>query len=219
MTILELLGVLRRRGWIILVLAALCAGSAFVFSRLQIPIYEATARVLVKPSRTDFGLTQSAKTLLRSYTEWMRTRDNAQRVIDELKLNTTSGSLLGNVQIASDDSNFTIQIDARSTDGEEAKTIARMWAQLLEEWRNSENATIRQDDRVTAELLEVTDYSQFRPQTSINVLAGAILGALLGGLILFVLEYLEAGLLRSRLDVERTLGLTVLAAVPVIERK
>lgn len=214
MSVLDLFTILRRRGWIIAMLAILCAASAWIFSELQTPIYEATARVLIKVSRSDLGLTQSAKTLLRSYTEWMKTRDNAQEVITQLQLTTVPDELLSRVQIDPDESNFTVQIDARSTDGEEAKNIARTWALLLQSWRDSENASIRQDDRVYAELLDVSDYSQYRPQTRINVLAGAILGALLGGLIIFVLEYLEAGLLRSRQDVERALGLTVLGAVP-----
>lgn len=219
MSMPEVLTILRRRGWIILVLAGLCAASAWVFSELQIPIYTATARVLIKPSRPDFGLTTAAKTVLRSYTEWMKTRANAQEVIAQLKLNAVPDELLGRVQIDPDESNFTVQIDARSPDGEEARSIARTWALLLQAWRDSENASIRQDDRVYAELLDVSDYAQYRPQTRINILAGAILGVLLGGLVIFVLEYLEAGLLRSRLDVERALGLAVLGAVPAAERK
>jgi hypothetical protein len=49
------------------------------------------------------------------------------------------------------------------------------------------------------------------------VAAGAILGALLGGIIVFVLEWVESGVLRSSADVERFLGLTVIGAIPLVE--
>jgi capsular polysaccharide biosynthesis protein len=51
----------------------------------------------------------------------------------------------------------------------------------------------------------------------VNVLAGAVLGGLLGGVIIFVLEYIESGVVRSPQDVERVLGLSVLGAIPVLE--
>jgi capsular polysaccharide biosynthesis protein len=61
-------------------------------------------------------------------------------------------------------------------------------------------------------------YSKFRPQTTINTAAGGILGLLLGALIVAVLEWLEAGVVRTPADVERKLGLPVLGMIPSTER-
>ena len=47
------------------------------------------------------------------------------------------------------------------------------------------------------------EYALYRPNTRVNTLAGAILGLLLGGLIVFFVEYREAGVIRSPEDVER----------------
>ncbi len=217
MSLIELLAILRRRGWLILLLAALTAVSAFVFSQVQTPVYEATARILVQPARPDLGLTQSAKTVLRSYVEWMKTRQNAQRVIDTLKLDVSAEQLLGNVVIASDDSNFIIQVDVRHQAGDLGNDIARTWSDLFVQWRNEENDALRREDRVTALLLDQPTYSLYRPQTAINTLAGGILGGLIGGALIFVLEYLEANIIRSRQDAERALGLSVLAAIPALD--
>lgn len=217
MTLLDLFVVLRRRGWIILLAALLTAGSAFVFSRLQTPVYESTVRLLVQPARPDLGLTQSAKTVLRSYVEWLKTRQNAQRVIDTLQLDRTDESLLGDVTIASEDENFVIQVDVRNQNGDLANDIARTWADLFVQWRNVENENLRREDRVTALMLDAPRYTLYRPQTTVNVLAGGILGLLLGGLVVFVLEYLEANIIRTRLDAERALGLNVLGVVPAVE--
>ena len=42
-------------GWIILLAMILTAGSAYVFSKLQTPIYRAEQKILIKPSRPDLG--------------------------------------------------------------------------------------------------------------------------------------------------------------------
>jgi capsular polysaccharide biosynthesis protein len=200
-----------------LLLAALAAVSAFVFSRLQTPIYESSIYLLVKPSRTDLGLTQSAKTLLRSYVAWLDTNTNAQRVINTLQIDREAEALRGDATITSDDSRFIIQIDVRNEDQRLANQIAETWATLFVDWRNTENAKVRREDWVEAEILDAPVLALDRPQTAINTAAGGILGILLGGVIIFVLEYLEAGVIRSRQDVERALGLAVMGAIPVMD--
>ena len=123
------------------------------------------------------------------------------------------GDLLGNVTIASDDSRFVIQIDVRDTNGDVANNIAAAWANELVTWRNDQNAKVNITDKVDAVIVDPPQYSLYRPTTKINVLAGAILGLLLGGLIVFVVEYLDAGVIRSSDDVDR-LNLSVLGAIP-----
>jgi len=214
MPITEYFHILRRRGWIIILLAVLAAGSAYVFSRVQTKVYRATIVVLIKPSRSDLGLTQSAKTLLRSYVAWLNTRDNAQQVIDTLHLDQTPEALKGNVNIASDDSQFTIQIDVKDQNQKTAGEVAFQWADLLRKWRESENTNAQRQDWVSAEVLDTPLVSLYTPQTKVNVLAGAILGMLLGGILIFAMEYSEAGILRSPQDVERGLSLSVIGAIP-----
>lgn len=217
MPITEYFHILRRRWWIILLMVILCAASAFVFSLLQTEIWKATVYVLIVPSRTDLGLTTSAKTMLRSYVAWLDTRDNAQSVIDKLKLDYRADVLKGEVTIASDDSRFVIQIDVKDENQQIAGDVAREWAILLQQWRNDQNAKAQRADWVDAEVLGAPEISLDRPQKKTNTLAGGILGVLLGGVIIFVLEYLEAGILRSPQDVERALALSVLGAIPPAE--
>ncbi|MBI4769848.1 MAG: hypothetical protein HY784_05385 [Chloroflexi bacterium] len=214
MPLSEYFHILRRRGWILLLLAALTAASAFVFSKLQTPVYESTIYLLVQPARTDFGLTQSAKTLLRSYVAWMNTDNNAQKVIDTLQPDMLPEALRGKVTTASDDSRFGIQVDVKNENGELANDIAQKWADLFVQWRKDQNTDQRKEDRVDALILDAPRYKLDKPQTRVNVMAGAILGLLLGGVVIFGLEYAQAGILRSRQDVERSLELAVLGAIP-----
>ncbi len=217
MALIDYWRILHRRGWIILLLAALTAASAFVFSTLQTKIYKSTIEVGILPSRPDQGLTQSAKTLLRLYVSVIHTEKYAQKVIDEKKMDRTAGDLLSDVSIASDDSRFVIQIDVKDSDPAEANDIAQKWADFFIQWRNDQNATARLEDRVDAFVLDPASDTLDHPKRSINTLAGAILGALLGGVIVFVLEYVESGVIRSPQDIERMLALSVLGAIPALE--
>lgn len=217
MSLFDVLNIARRRGWIILLAAALTAASAYAFSKLQTPIYQSTVLISVRPSRPDLGTTETAKRFLRNYVAELQTSTYARKVIDVLGLDTTTDALLGNAIIDSDDSRFTIQIDIRNPNGDLANDIARVWAEEFKNQREIEKARVRREDQIDANILDTPRYSLYRPQTTINVLAGGILGALVGGLIIFVLEYLEANIVRSRQDLERGLGLAVLSSVPALE--
>jgi capsular polysaccharide biosynthesis protein len=217
MSLSEYFRILRRWGWVVLLLALLTAGSAYVFSKAQTPVYRSTVLILVSPSRSDFGLTQSARILLRSYVAKIDSEDFAQDVIDTLKLDRTAGDLRSDVTIASDESRLTIQIDVLNTNPDVANDIARVWAGQVLAWRDAENANVRNEDKVNADIIDAPRAGLYRPNTRINTLAGAILGVLLGGLLVFAIEYTEAGVLRSSEDVERALSLSVLGTIPPAE--
>jgi len=217
LSLTEYVHLLRRWGWILVLVAMLTAGSAYVLSKAQTPVYKSTILVGVQPTRPDLGLTESAKTLLRFYVAVINSTVYAQKVIDAKQLDREAGSLLGDVTIASDESRFVIQIDVKDRNGDVANDIAEAWADQFVSWRNEQNATVAREDKVNAFKLDKAKYSLFRPNTKVNTLAGAILGLLLGGLIVFFVEYREAEVIRSPEDVERVLGLPLLGAIPPAE--
>lgn len=206
--------IIRQRGWLIILLALLTAAAAFGFSRLQTPVYAADLRLLVQPARTDFGQSQAAKLLLRGYVQWIRSSYRAAAVIDELKLDMTPEQLLGDVEVASDDSSFVIQLNVENTDPDLAADIARTWGNLFVQERVEDNATQRREDRVDVEFIDNPQVSLDRPQTKINTLAGLIFGALLGLITVFVLEWIESGVVRRSEDVERYLDIPVVGTIP-----
>jgi capsular polysaccharide biosynthesis protein len=215
--------ILRRRGWIIVVVAVVAAVSAFGFSKLQRPIYKSSMQVIVLPARNDMGLAQTTKSLLRAYVTHIDTKDFAQLVLDRLTQDghpqdMTPEQLKNNVIIASYEDKNVIQIDAKDGDGEQANRIGWLWANEFQAWRNLENGKVRKEDQVEVLLGDYPTFAQYRPQTKINVAAGGIFGLLLGGLIVAGLEWMEAGLVRTPADVERKLGLPVLGAIPTAER-
>ena len=210
----DYLRVLKQRGWVIILLALLTAAAAFAFSRMQTPVYESSLRMLVQPSRTDFGQAQAAKQLLRGYVQWIRSSYRASKVIDDLQLDMTPQQLLADVEAASDESSFVIQLNVENTDPDLANDIARKWGEIFIQWRVDDNATQRKEDRVDVEFIDNPQAGLNRPQTKINVVAGAVFGALIGVIIVLGLEWLESGVVRRTEDIERYLDIPVIGSIP-----
>lgn len=215
MNLFNYIHILIRRSWIIVLAVAITAGSAFAFSQLQTPIYRSSQQVLVQPARNDFGLVETLRILLRSYVEYLNTDQIAQEVINELQLDMTPGDLRSNVTINSDPTTLIVQIDVDLEDGAQASEIANAWGRQLELYRSQQNSDLRREDRIEAQVLDYPNPGQTSPNTLVNVLAGTVLGVLVGGIVIFVLEYLESNILRTSDDLERWIETPILAAIPV----
>jgi capsular polysaccharide biosynthesis protein len=123
-------------------------------------------------------------------------------------------TLKSKVTIASKDEDYIIQIDVVDTDPAQSERVALEWANQFVQWRDQDNLKQRKEDRVDANIVQNPTTGKFRPQTTLNVVAGAIIGFLLGIVIVFFLESIESNILRSPDDVERVLGTTVIGAIP-----
>jgi capsular polysaccharide biosynthesis protein len=214
MELLAYIRILRKRWWIIAVAVVLTAGSALVFSKLQHPEYTSTAEIVIEPARPDWGLTQSAKMVLRTYMTVADSYSWAQDVIDEMELPMMPEQLRGNAHFAAEDDRMVIKLEVEAYDGDQANDIARTWAQLLVQWRDSQNQRQRKEDRVYAYLRDQPRYVQSWPKTKIVTAAGGIFGLVIAGVVIFFLEWLEAGVIRTPQDLERQLNLTVMGAIP-----
>ena len=206
--------IVRQRGWVIIALMALTAAAAFGFSKMQTPVYQSNLRMLVQPSRTDFGQAQAAKTLLTSYEQWLYSSYRAQAVINNLQLDMTPGELLSDVRVASDGNSFIISLSVDNTDPNLANDIARAWGNELIMWQNANNDKLNKDDRITIEFVDDPQAGLDRPDTMINTAAGAVFGLLLGVALIFLLEWLASGVIRRTEDVERYLDIPVIGSIP-----
>ena len=214
--------VLLKRGWIIVVIALIGAGSAYGFSKLQTPIYRSTVTLSARPARpSDYGQSLAIKNLLRNYVQQMQSPSIAQPVIDKLQLDMNADKFASRFNFNADESTLLITIEARypqipDVSAKMAQTLADIFVSV----HNQENLQIDQQDRILISILRnATSPDIFSPKTSINVLAGAILGALIGLIIVFALEWLDSDIVRTTEDVERVIGVTVLGAIPTIDAK
>jgi capsular polysaccharide biosynthesis protein len=137
-------------------------------------------------------------------------------VIDKLQLDVTPQKFVSHVNFNADESTLTITVEARHPLPATASKMAQTLAEVFVSYHNQENLQINQSDRVLTNIINFTAPDSFSPKTSINVLAGAILGALLGVIVVFVLEWLDSDIVRTAEDIERVLGATVLGSIPTI---
>lgn len=214
MKVQDYINVLKRRGWLIGLIAALTMVSALGFSLVQTPVYRSSIKISIQPARIDWGQAQTVKILLDSYVTVMHTRPWAQRIIEDLDLMMEPETLVGDVIMASDSQNLTIQIDVDANDGDQANRIAKRWAELFVQWRDSENQKQRKEDRVFAQILQEPTYRLLRPKWKINTAAGGIFGVLLGAVVVVGLEWFDAGIIRTARALEEQARLTVVGVIP-----
>ncbi|MBI4670686.1 MAG: hypothetical protein HY741_03330 [Chloroflexi bacterium] len=221
MDLREYARVLLRRGWIVIVVAIVGALGALLFSRLQTPVYRSTITLSAVPSRSsDYGQSLAIKNLLRLYGQQMQTKVIAQQVIDQLTLDIAPEKFLSGVEVSPSEADFTIQVAVKDPNKNMVQQMVQTLAEKFVILHQQENLQMDQNDRILVNILDnATPAEQFSPKTMINVIAGGILGALAGVLAIFVIEYIQSGYIRKPEDVERSLQLTVLGAIPTVNVK
>lgn len=216
MELLEYIRIARRRGWIVILLAVLTAGAAYVFSKAQVPIYEASVNLTVRPARADWGLSNTVGALLRSLSGDITTHSFMRQVIDLEQLDTTTDDLLDGktVFVKDEAADFTISIVVRDASEQVAVQMVNAIADLFVEQREQWNQDQDKRDRIDVAIRDHARYASiYSPKTKINLLAGAVLGVLLGAAIIVVMEWLEAGVVRSTKDLDR-IEIPALGAIP-----
>jgi capsular polysaccharide biosynthesis protein len=214
MQLADYVRILVRRGWIMVLLAVLAGAAAYILSSQQQPVFRSTQTVLIQPSRFDLGLAEATNRLLESNVQYLNSSLRAQEIIDRLNLDMRPDQIMGITTIDANQNQLTVQIDVDLYSGDLANDIAREWGNLLIEYRNEQNQTSRQEDRVNAVLQDNASYSLLRPRPEVSGVAGAVLGLLLGVVIVLVLEAIESTVVRSRQDIERQLEMPVLTTIP-----
>ena len=209
--------ILRKRGWIAIVVALVAAVCAFGFSKMQTPVYSASVKLSINPARADWGLSNTTKDLLRNYVENIHTHNMAQEVIDRAQLDMDTTSLLGKLFVSPAADTFTLLIEARDTDPEVAMTLAQTVAEVFVEDRDAWNQQQDKRDQIDVSILDNVwnlGYQQYSPNTKINTAAGGVVGLLAGLIVIFLLEWLEQDVIRSASDLERVLNVVVLGSIP-----
>jgi capsular polysaccharide biosynthesis protein len=211
------LDILRRRGWIIIAVAVIAAVAALGLSLVQTKTYRATARISAVPARPDWGLGNSAKDLLRNFVNNISTHDMANRVIAQAQLDMNSYDLLAKITVSAEPENFIIRIDAKDRDPQIAIRIVKKMAELFVDERLAYYNTQDKANRIEVKLVDsVIDAPLYQPKPLMNTLAGFVLGAIIGALILLALEWMSADVLATPDNVEKATGLPVLGIIPAM---
>ena len=208
--------VISKRWWLILLVAFAATLGSYGFSKLQEPVYRSTIKLTVTPSRMDYGLTMVIESLLRQYSERLRTDKIAEAVNARLQLDLPTDTLKGKVRVSPVPEDYILMVTVDDSDPNRARDIAYA---LADEFVNQQQilmAPVNPTDRIEVSILDrPTPGELFYPKTRQFALAAAALGLVIGLLLAFLLEYLD-DTLKTADDVERFASLSVLGAIPVV---
>jgi capsular polysaccharide biosynthesis protein len=195
--------------------AIVAALAALGVSMIMPETYRATIQLSANPARADWGLNQATQDLLRNYVLNIKTHRMTQDAINRAQLDMSTYDFLANLDVSADSSNMSITLQAESHDREEARLMAQTLADVFVEERRDWNSEQDKRDRIYVEKVDdIRDVPLTSPNVKLNVVAGFVFGVIVGGLIVFFLEWLQSDILRTVPDVEKKVGVTVLGAIP-----
>jgi protein tyrosine kinase modulator len=218
MQLTDYMAVLRRRWWVILLAAAATVVGAYIVSKLQTPVYRSEASYLVVPNRADNGLSIVLQNNMDSYKVMALAPIQLEQISQQLKLDRSADWMLQSVRIqAQTDTRLMIVQADYPEDPAMAQRLADAVGNNMVALVSSLNQSIEGTDRINMRVNQPARPAiRYRPQTKINVLAGAVLGLILGLLVAFAWEALDDSL-KSASDVERFVGLTMLGSIPTVD--
>lgn len=213
----DYLPILRKRWPLILGIVAVAVVASYLFTRLQTPIYRATVWLTVKPARSDYGQTLVIENRLRQFARELQADKLAEEVNNKLQQDFPIESLVSKVHVSAVSEDLLLEIQVDDVDQARARDIAYQWGKQYSEDHQNTEASIDPRDRIEIDLLDKPRPAVLNwPKRTQIMAAAAVLAVLAGVVLAFLLEYLD-DTLKSAEDVDRYLGLTLLAAIPSAE--
>jgi capsular polysaccharide biosynthesis protein len=209
MSLLEYLRVVVQRGWIVLLFAAAAAAALVVISSRQTPIYRATQVLIVSPRSADLDNSLANRNLLNSYVVYLNSTFVASEIAEALDMGISGAELKGRAEIAAVPDRLTIEINVNDTDGNSANQVAYLWGQKLLEFLQARNENLPSDDHIDAVMQDLPQYVLYRPRTLVNAALGGLAGAVVGGLVVFALEFRRSRVVRDLDDLQNLRGLSM----------
>ncbi|HEX2183926.1 MAG TPA: Wzz/FepE/Etk N-terminal domain-containing protein [Chloroflexota bacterium] len=208
--------ILLRRWWLILGLAAVAAAVAYGYAVRATPMYRATAQLSVTPSVIDYFTGEAVQRLLNNYSWRLRSPSFAAQV--GAKLNPPDEGLAGKIKAVASPSEYRIAIEVDDARPARAQAIANAAATTFAELIRTENAgRERRDIEVQVLELAAEPGAPFQPRPRRDAFGAAILGALIGAGLAFLLEYLD-DTFKSADEAGTSLQLPVLGTIPRTQR-
>jgi len=223
----QLLRVVRKRLWVIVLAAVLLAGSAAGFVFAQAPTYQASVMILVAQGQPGdapeevvdpgglSGEIEGLQQVTLTMVEAIQTRPIAEGVIGRLGLRMSPDELLHNMDAEQVHSSAFIQVKYEADSPQKAQLIANtigdVFCERVSELRTSVNP-------ISAKVWERAEAPEGPAGTDPlrAAVVGLVLGTMLGVALAFLLEHFGGGW-RSPEEAERISGLPNLGVIPRFE--
>jgi capsular polysaccharide biosynthesis protein len=210
----DYLAVLRRRWWIVPLVALVAVAAAWLVARSQTPLFRSTSRLLVTPGRPDLGQQLTVEKQLRPMAQRVKTTDIARQVDETERLDLGADQVLSRIRAEAVIDQGFVQIDVDDSDPRRAERIAGAVAQVFAQQHAAADVGRPQAERLNVDVLDrPSPAAQIWPRTAALVLAAGLIGLLGGILLAFGIEYMD-DTIKTADDVQRLLGLSALGRIP-----
>jgi capsular polysaccharide biosynthesis protein len=221
MELIEYLNILKKR-WTLIVVITLAAAliSGIVSYFIIKPTYKADISVIIqKETSTDAAKSPSMsyndvmmyQQLVKTYSEFVKSRTVAEDVIQTLNLKLSTDQLQGMVTATPQGTTEFLTITVKSKDPKQAMDIANQLAISLKDV--SKNVT--KSDNVGILDKAQLPVSPDSPKTKLNIAIAFLLGLMVSVGVVFLIEYLDNTIKNSE-DVEILIGIPVIGTIPFV---
>lgn len=213
----EIFAVLLQKIWIIILATVVCGAVAFLYSFFIItPQYESTTKVYILNKQSGSSVTYSdvqlSSTLSKDYEQLVTSRYVIEGVISKLNLDDTYEELAARVSASNTDETRIIAITVTDPDPEQAQKIANAVRDLA-----AQHITQVMD----IEAVNVVDNANLPDSpVSPSVPKWTLIGVAIGMIVsiaVIVIQHLLDDSIKSSEDIEKYLGISTLAVIPMNE--
>lgn len=216
--LMELLPYLLHWAWLILIVGLLTAAIAFAYCSFAIaPKYQSTTKVYIlskqgneeKITNSDYQL---ANNLTKDFKEMIKSRTVVETVIKECNLPESYNALAGNISVSNTTDTRIVGISVKDTNPARAQYIANAVREV---------AAVHLQQVMDLEAVNVVEEanlptSPVEPSKKKYTLVGFAIGAVICAGVLILRYYMDDSIKTSE-DVEKYLGMTTLATIPMFE--
>jgi len=210
----DLLYLIKSKIWIILLSGIIMASAAGLISSFLItPIYTSTAKLYILSKNTTLSSLadlQIGTQLTQDYMVLVKSRPVVTQVIENLGLNMSYEKMVGVITTSNPANTRILAITANYPDPFLAKEIVDEFASVSA----TQIAQIMDADKPTIVEEGYMQPYPSSPNTKKNILIGGVIGIFLASGIIIMLHLLD-DTIKSSEDIEKYLGLTTLALIPI----
>jgi len=222
MEIVEYLNIIKKRMLLIILVTIGATVLSGVLSYFVItPTYKSDISVIIGKTENKSTVSQDSyndvimyQQLVKTYSEFAKSRKVSEHVIKALKLNMNPIQLQNMVTVAPKGDTEFLTITVKSTDPKEAFDIANQLAKSLKYVSND----VKKVDNV--QLLDdaIEPTVPDNPKPKLNMAIAFFIGLMVSLGIAFLLEYLD-NTVKTQEDIEKLTGIPVIGIIPLNEDK
>ena len=214
--LVELFSVIFSKLHIIIIVGVIFAALSFAGTKFLItPQYTSTTKMYVLSKQNDsaavtYSDLQTGSQLTKDYMELVKSRPVLEKVIAQLNLDMTTEQFKDKIKVSTPEDTRILSVSVKNPDPKMAKNIADAIREAV---------SIQITDIMEAESVNVVEEGNLPDKpSSPNLLQNTAIGALLGCFLaaaIILIRFMLDDTIKTPDDVEKYLGLSVLASVPI----